>query len=243
MNGCPSSLPELFGGTNSLASNTSPLPDSDVHATERLKYWLIHLLSLERDTMTLYEPTSNRSRLYESTSSYSAPALTPYPNTPYALPSWTSANPVKDMTRDAQTLGKLLQPVTFNDYSTLADQIFGSQLRQQHAGLEHVLNLLSERSRLHKHFLQDIDSRHIQQQERLFGARLHGRLDGYRRATRIEQTLIQLEEQRRQEELRFWADSAELRDRVFELAKEYGALKTRTTLLANAESQGDGYHE
>ncbi len=136
---------------------------------------------------------------------------------------------------DADTLAKLLQPVDIPPYASVAEQVFGPQARQARLSLEHIHNLLKERSRLHKRHLDDIEWRHRQVQGHLSGASLHGKLDNHKREDVLHGTLIKLDAERRKEELAFWKDSADLRENLFETAKEYGATRHRTTLLGGAE--------
>lgn len=145
------------------------------------------------------------------------------------------------MRNDAETLARLLAPIHIPDDDNMAYRVFGSQTKQQKLSLEHSLNLLRERSALHERHIDDIERRHQKMQERLFGARLHGRADAYRRADRFEQTITQLDEQRRKEELAFWKDTAEIRDKLFEAGKEYQALLHRTSLLSGLEPGDEVY--
>jgi len=139
------------------------------------------------------------------------------------------------MQHDAVTLAELLTPSQISEGESTAELVFGPPAHRLRLQLEHVANLIAERSRLHKRQRDDIDHRHLQIQERLFGARLHGKLDGYRTAIKLEQVLLQLDELRRREELQFWKDTVELRDRVFEQASDYHALQQRRALLGNLD--------
>lgn len=143
--------------------------------------------------------------------------------------------------RDADTLAQMLTPVDIPQDSPIADQLFGGQSRQLRFSLEHFVNLLNERGKLHKRHIADINHRHMHVQGRLFGARLHGRLDGYKNATRFEQMIAQLDEQKRREELQFWKDSMEVRELMFEAAKEYHALSHRAALFRGLEPVGVPY--
>ena len=154
-------------------------------------------------------------------------------------PTWSRYEPRMLMNRDATTLARMLQPVELNEDAPLAEQIFGNQARQQRFSLVHAVNLLGERAQLHKRHVEDIDHRHLQVQEELFGARLHAREDGYRRATKLEQMLIPLEKERRQEDLAFWKDTADLRDRLFELGGDYQTVRHRAALLSGLEPAED----
>lgn len=153
---------------------------------------------------------------------------------------WTGAETegAVTMVQDAETLAQMLTPVYLPDDAPIAFQLFGGQSRQLRFSLEHLANLIHERSQLHRRHLADINHRHMKTQEQLFGARLHGKADGYRNAIRIEQSLSQLEEQKRRAEIQFWQDTVELRDKMFELASEYQALRHRTNLFRGLEPEG-----
>jgi len=146
-----------------------------------------------------------------------------------------------DMQPDAATLAKLLVPVELPGYASVADRIFGGQTRRARLSIEHIGNLMRERAQLHKRHIADINHRDRQMQEALFGARLNARLDGYRRVTKLEQALPALDKERRQEELAFWKDTAELRDRLFELGGYYQGLRHRMTLFDDVRAEAPSY--
>jgi len=118
---------------------------------------------------------------------------------------------------------------------SLADQVFGNQRRQEYLNLTHLANLLYERASLHKQHLRDIDHRHIQIQEDLFGVRINNSPDKARRQSNLENQLLQLEGQRRDEELAFWKDSVDLREKLFDTASTYKAAKHRYSVFAAVE--------
>jgi len=153
--------------------------------------------------------------------------------------AWPEKDIMPSMKGDAETLAKMLTPVYLPADASISDQLFGPQAHQHKCSLEHLANLLSERSKLHKRHADLISHRDMEIQKSLFGARLHGRLDGYRLATRLEQGLAQLDGQRLREETQFWKDTAELRDRLFEAAGEYQALRHRSSLLEGVEAGGE----
>jgi hypothetical protein len=145
------------------------------------------------------------------------------------------------MKADANTLAKVLQPVHLSQYSTVAEQVFGAQNQQSKLSLEHIVNLLTERAQLHKRHLDDIQRRHLDVHSQLFGAKLHSKLDNHKRAMTLQTTILKLDEQRRNEELAFWKDTAELRNQFFEAAGEYSASRHRVSLLEDIESGVDVY--
>lgn len=150
-------------------------------------------------------------------------------------------NSAVSLVRDADTLAALLTPVSLQADTSIAARLFGGQGRQIRFSLEHSANLIYERGQLHKRHIADINHRHMHMQERLFGAQLHGRLDGYKNAARFEQVLAQLEEQKRREELQFWKDTMEIRDKMFEQSGEYHALRHRMDLFKDLEPVGAPY--
>ena len=147
----------------------------------------------------------------------------------------------KAMEADANTLAKLLSPVTISEYASIADQIFGSQAERQKLSLEHILNLINERSILHKRHHAEIQRRHKDVHTQLEGAKRDWRLDNHRLASQLQSTLIQLDEQRHREELQFWKDTTDLREKLFETAEEYQAGRHRASLLEGTEIEGGAY--
>ena len=189
--------------------------------------------------MRPYERYGISGSAYDPHSPYSEqPTLRP---TVYGLPGLGESEHREAMQHDAGTLAEFLTPAYFSESESTAELVFGPQTHRLKLSLEHVANLIAERSRLHKRQHDDINARHLQIQERLFGARLHARLDGYRRATKLEQVLLQLDEQRRREEVQFWKDTVELRDKLFEQAGDYHALHQRRSLLESFELGGEAY--
>ena len=179
--------------------------------------------------------------MYRIDSQYSQPRALLYPqrNYPFYLPE---EDRFEGMRKDFSTLAEMLSPVYLpGEYATLAEQVFGNQARQQRLSLKHLANVLSERVKLHKRHLEDIAHRDMQVQVLLSGERLHPQRAYGRRATSLEGTLVQLDKERRQEELNFWKDTAELRTRMFELAGEYGTLQHRVGLMEEVELGGEEY--
>ena len=131
-------------------------------------------------------------------------------------------------------LAEQLAPVHVTPIDPVTEQVFGAQLRRTQYSLEQSTELLNERAALYRQHLRDIDHRRMQIQEELFGARLHAREDGHRRALRLQQTLLQLEGDRRQEALAFWKDATDLRKSSLEHSGEYDALRHRVRMLAPA---------
>jgi hypothetical protein len=191
--------------------------------------------------MENYRPyeASGMNGIYDSHSGYSVPEQVSYLPRVYriTLPEYEGFEGIQ---KDTATLAEMLTPVSLpGEYQSLAEQVFGSQARQQRLSMRHLANLLEERVKLHQRHLKDIAHRDMHIQERLFGAQLHWKLDGGRRATNLEKILVELDKDKRQEELALWKDTAELRTKMFELAGEYGALQHRLSLLEDVEYEED----
>jgi hypothetical protein len=120
---------------------------------------------------------------------------------------------------------------------TVAEQVFGNQARQQKISLKHLVNILYERAVLHRSHLKDIDRRLMDCQERLSIVKMHFPVDGGRSQQNLEKLIIDLEKQRHDEELNFWKDTTEVREKLFEQANVYGATKRRKDMLYGVEEQ------
>jgi len=137
---------------------------------------------------------------------------------------------------DAELLRRLLSPEKKCAYS-IADQVFGSQKEQQYIGLRHLSNLFLERCRLYKQHLRDIDHRHMEIQEKLFGVKINNFPDRAKRLSNLEGQLLQLESQRRDEEIAFWKDTVELRAKLFENTAAYKDARQRFSILSDVEGK------
>jgi hypothetical protein len=171
--------------------------------------------------------------LYFQQNQYSAKQEEPdYP----LLPQWPANDNFEKFKPDADLLQKVLSPVK-ESANSIADQIFGNQKQQEYTSLQHLTNLNHERAKLHKQHIQDIDHRHLQIQEKLFGVKINFFPDRARRLSNLEGQLLQLEQQRRDEELAFWKDTVELREKLFESASSYKDAKHRYSVFSNVEAQ------
>lgn len=141
---------------------------------------------------------------------------------------------------DSPLLNKLFEPVHISQNDSVADQVFGQQLAHQQLSLKHALSLLEERTKLHYRHKDEIERRHLHVQEELFGAQLHAKMDNHQREMRVERVLLQLDEERRKEELDFWKDTAEIRGTIIEEAKAYQALRHRLALLGEGPAYVSG---
>jgi hypothetical protein len=139
---------------------------------------------------------------------------------------------------DAELLQEALAPIQV-ETAYISQQIFGNEAKQQHIGLEHLSNLFYERCKLHKKHVDDINHRHLQLQGNLYGAVINHSVDRARRMSNLESQLLQLENAKREEELAFWKDTAELREKLFESAGSYRAAMQRFNLFASMEGNYD----
>lgn len=154
------------------------------------------------------------------------------------LLQWPQNGYFEKFQRDAALLKEALSPSAVPREATLAEQVFGSQARQQKIGLGHLANVLYERAVLHRKHLRDIDWRLTECQDRLSVLKMHFPLDGGRPQQHLEKLILELEKQRHDEEIGFWKDSAEIRQQLFENAAIYGAAKHRQDMLYGVEVNG-----
>ncbi len=172
--------------------------------------------------------------LYLQQSQYSVKEAKPeYP----LLLHWPKNNYLKQFTPDAETLQKVLSPAVTPGNNNIADQLFGNQKQFEYLNLKHLSNLFQERCRLHEQHIKDIDHSNMQIQEKKFGVEINMIPENAKRLSNLESQLLQLEQQRRDEELSFWKDSAELREKMFEKAGLYRAAKQRYSVFSDVEDK------
>jgi hypothetical protein len=138
---------------------------------------------------------------------------------------------------DAALLKEALTLYISPKTSTVAEQVFGNQARQERIGLKHLVNILYERALLHKNHLKGIDHRLMQSQEKLSILKMHFPLDGGRSQQNLEKLIIELEKQRHDEEINFWKDSTEIRQKLFDGAIAYSATRHRKDMLYGVEGE------
>lgn len=183
--------------------------------------------------MTMPNKTYELRKLYLEQSQYSAKQTkTEYP--PFL--QWPSSSYFEKFKPDADLLQKALSPVEKSAYN-IADQVFGEHKRREYTSLLHFGNMLDERAKFHKQHTQDIDHRHLEIQKKLFGVTINFFPDRARRLSNLEGQLLQLEQQRRDEELAFWKDTVELRKGLFESAASYKDAKHRYSVFSDVEAQ------
>jgi len=140
---------------------------------------------------------------------------------------------------DSTLLHQALSSYCAPQASTVAEQVFVNQARQQGISLRHFANILYERALLHRSHVKDIDRRLMEFQEKLSILKMHFPLDGGRTQQTLEKLIIDLEKQRHDAELGFWKDSTEIRHGLFENAATYSATRHRKDILCGVED-GDG---
>jgi len=186
--------------------------------------------------MTMPNKTYELRKAYLEYSRYSAKQQKPeYP----LLLRWPENEYLNQFRSDAKLLQKALSPLKKSLDYMVADQVFGNQKQLEYLGLKHLSNLFYERCRLHKQHIQEIEHSHIKTQEELFGLKLNNLPSNVRRISNLESQLLQLEQQRRDEELAFWKDTAELREKLFDGAGAYRAAKQRYSVFADVEADYD----
>jgi len=182
-----------------------------------------------------YNNIAQLRELYFQYSRYSGSKLE---NASYdSLLQWPRNGYFERLKPDAALLKEALTSYPGPQTSTVAESIFGSQAREQRLGLKHLTNILYERALLHRNHLKDIDHRLMQSQEKLSILKMHFPIDGGRSQQNLEKLIIELEKQRHDEEINFWKDSTEVRQKLFEGASEYGATKRRKDMLYGVEDK------
>jgi hypothetical protein len=167
---------------------------------------------------------------------HSSDSLNQRDNSHYdSLLQWPSNSYFSGLQRDTALFKEILTPYTIPAASTVADQVFGSQARQQKLGLRHSVNTLYERALLHAKHLKEINRALMQCHEKLSILKMHFPVDAGRSQQNLERLVLQLEQERRTEEINFWKDTTEIRQQLFEGATEYGATKRRKEALTGVE--------
>jgi len=174
--------------------------------------------------------------LYFQQSQYSAEQAKPY--YPLFL-RWPEKGYFDKFKPDADLLQKALSPLEKSTTYSVADQVFGNQKQLGYLGLKHLANLFYERCKLHDQHIKDIDHSHLQVQGRLFGVKINNFPDRAKRLSTLENQLLQLEGQRREEEVAFWKDTVDLREKLFESASSYKAANHRYSLFSDVEAKYD----
>jgi hypothetical protein len=154
-----------------------------------------------------------------------------------SLLQWPSNNYFNPFRWDAALLKQALIPYAITNASTVASQIFGAQAREQKIGLQHKSNILYERAFLSAKHLKEIDRRLMNCHEKLSILKMHFPIDAGRTQQNLEKMVLELEKERRTEEINFWKDTSEVREKLFEDAGAYSATKRREKMLAGVEGK------
>lgn len=182
----------------------------------------------------MYNKTAELRELYFQHSPYTAKEAKPdYP----PLLQWPSHGYFERLKPDSALLKEALQSYITLGTSTVAEQVFGNQARQQKLGLKHLANILYERALLHSKHLKEIGRCLMGCQEKISILKMHFPVDGGKSQQNLERVVLQLEQERRTEEINFWKDTTEIREKLFEDAAEYSATKRRQDMLYGVERE------
>ena len=182
-----------------------------------------------------YNRTTELRELYFQHSRHSA---TEPKNPSYdSLLQWPSNGYFERLKPDAALLREALTSYVSPETSTTAEQVFGNQAREQKIGLKHLANILYERALLHKNHLKEIDHRLMDCHRKLSILKMHFPVDAGRTQQNLERLVVQMEEERRTEEINFWKDTTEIREKLFEDVNTYSATKRRQDMLYGVERE------
>lgn len=184
-----------------------------------------------------YERTAQLRELYFQHSQYSAKPVIPAERPYDSLLQWPSTGYFDRLKPDTALLKEALRPYAIPATSTTAEQVFGSQARQQKIGLQHLSNILYERVLLDAKHLKEIDRRLMNCHEKLSILKMHFPVDAGRTQQNLERLVVQLEQERRTEEINFWKDTTEIRQKLFEDAGAYSATRRRKDMLYGVEKE------
>jgi hypothetical protein len=149
--------------------------------------------------------------------------------------NWPADGYFNQFKPDCRLLEDSLKPQT-EENSNIADKIFGDQKKRHHLNLRHSGNLFYERCKLHNNHIKEIDNTMTDISGKLFSAGLGNLPDNQKRLSTLENQMLQLEHQRREEQLSFWKDTVDLRKDLFETAAEYKTADNRYRLLSGMEN-------
>jgi hypothetical protein len=153
-----------------------------------------------------------------------------------SLLQWPTNSYFNKFIPDSVLLEQSLSTIEKPAYS-IAEQVFGNLKEQQYIGLKHLSNLFYERAKLHQQHTRDINHSHMQIQDKKFCVEINKFPENAKRLSNLESQLLQLEQQRRDEELAFWKDTVELREKLFESAAAYKQAKQRYSIFSQVEGQ------
>lgn len=161
----------------------------------------------------------------------------------YSVPSlmqWPENEYFSSLKQDTELMDNALMPEDTYSTGSISQQVFGNHVKQQYLSLKHAGNLFYERCRLHDRHIKDINHRHLEIQKKKFGVEINNSGDMAKRLSNLESQLLQLESQKRDEQLAFWKDTVELREKLFENADSYRQAKQRIDIFSDVEGQYGG---
>lgn len=123
------------------------------------------------------------------------------------------------------------------DTGSLADRVFGQQLRHGSATTESLRASLDKRSELFKHMMHDLYDRRNELTNRLHLARRPYSIRAPQEMARLDKMLLDMESEIRSEELAFWKDTAEVQANLLEAYFEHAAVKQRASLFDGPEEE------
>jgi hypothetical protein len=138
---------------------------------------------------------------------------------------------------DVKLLSYALNSPVASKADTALEQVFGTEIKRQHIKVEHIANLFAERCQIHRSHLDEIGQRHLEFQGKKYGQEINNFPDKAKRVSSLETMLGQLEKERREEELAFWKDTMELREKILEGVCEYNDAKQRCQILSDVEAR------
>lgn len=138
---------------------------------------------------------------------------------------------------DVQLLSYAMKSPVPGKTDTALEQVFGTEIKRQYINVKHVANVFTERCQIHRSHLDEIARRHMEFQVKKYGQEINNFQDKAKRLSSLEAMLGQLEKERRDEELAFWKDTMELREKILEGVCEYNEAKQRCQILSDVEAR------
>jgi len=185
--------------------------------------------------MSSYNQTARLRQLYAAQSR-------PYPEKPTETPSYPLVQMPEPLYSDSlkRDLNNIIHHASESPPAggtSLAARVFGGQLGQAKVKAQHLGHLLDERWQLYRRHMDDLQVQISDFKNQLHFARRAPLQHTLQQIVGLERLVTQVEAQQREEQLAFWKDSAELRDRLLESALEYRAARHRAGLLGIPEEE------
>lgn len=122
---------------------------------------------------------------------------------------------------------------------TLAKKIFGQLLAEQRLTGKHLAHLLTERWKLYVDHTSELREEISRMKNRLAFASRPYTVTNPQLASSLEKLLLKLEADERKEEIDFWKDSVEIRDKLLEASNEYRRTSDRGRIVGEAEVKSE----